>query len=372
MAKLTEPTVNIQIIEAAKAKSVHTMNKLAVDTTSVEEQLDYQVALKEDICSSHLGQAPEQLGVLGSVSSSEQLQLQQCTSVEVMAAKNLGVDGSLSRIGASPESAMLTCASEKKDEAGEDAGIEGVVLKNKKDGFRFTVDPTYNKNCENEEKLVSTEEEHAAESCVEALEEELPGERMHTEVNGKRVQFSNQVQYFEEDEEFPTGLEDCIEEEDEELDEYLPSEGLKTISDSLKRLLFEKEKCYYVQMDSSEDEMQEDEMSGKKEELADEYVVELGVVEDGVDKKASVERDDCVPSEGEMESGPHEGTQTEPSASDVSISRRPPAVRPEVTLHQLQWPQHRPCNLTSVLPSCQHTLPLIIDGKTPPSCVAAG
>lgn len=50
-AKSTEPTVNIQIIEAAKATPVHTTAKLAVKTTSAEGQLDYQVALKEDICS---------------------------------------------------------------------------------------------------------------------------------------------------------------------------------------------------------------------------------------------------------------------------------------------------------------------------------
>lgn len=312
-----------------------------------------------------LGQAPEQLGVLGIVSSSEQLQ--QCTSVEVMAATNLGLDESLSGSGALLESAVLTCASEKKDEEGEDAGIEGVVLmsKNEKDSFRFTVDPAYIKDCGKEEKLVSTEEEHAA-------------ERMHAEVNGKRVQFSNEVQYFEE--EIPTELEDCIEEEDEEMDEYSPPEGLKTISDSLKLLLFEKEKCYYVQTDSSEDELQrteEDEMNGKKEELKDEYDVELEVVEDGVDGKASAEREDCVPSEevreGEVESSPHEVTQTEPLASDVSLPRPPSAVmQPEVTLHQLQWPQPRPCNLTPALPSCRHTLPLIIDGKTPPSWVATG
>lgn len=208
---------------------------------------------------------------------------------------------------------------------------------------------------------------------MEALEQELAGERTQTEVNGKRVHFSNEVQYFEE-EEFSTELEDCIEEVDEEIDECSPLQEQKTFLDSLKPLPFKKEKYYYVQMDSSEDEIkitEEDEMDGRKEELTDEYDEEQELAEDDVD-----EREDGVPSEkvreGEMESIPHELTQTEPLASDASLTRPPPAVsQSEVTLHQLQWPQPQPCNLTSILPSCRHTLPLIINGKTP-SYVATG
>lgn len=48
------------------------------------------------------------------------------------------------------------------------------------------------------------------------------------EENGRRVHFSNEVQYFE-DEEFPTELEDCFEEMDEELDEGSPPEGQKIL-----------------------------------------------------------------------------------------------------------------------------------------------
>lgn len=367
-AKSTGPTVNIQTTEA---EPVHTTAELTVKTMSAEPaegQLDYVVTLQEDIGGNSLGDPPEQLRVLGIVPSSNQLQ--QCTSVEVMAEKwpvatNVGLDESLSGSSALRKSALLTCVTEKENgevihKEGEDAGVEGGALmsKNGKDGFRFAVDPAYIKDCEKEEKLPSTEEEHcvgeAAETCVE--EQELAGEKMQTEVNGKRVHFSNEVQYFEE-EEFSTELEDCIEEVDEEIDQCSPPQEQKTFLDSLKPLPFKKEK-YYVQMDSSEDEIkitEEDEMDGRKEELKDEYDEEQELAEDGVD-----EREDGVPSEkvreGEMESSPHELTQTEPFASDASPTSPPPAVsQSEVTLHQLQWPRPRPCNLTSILPSCRHT-----------------
>lgn len=152
-AKSTGPTVNIQTIEAAKAEPVHTTAELTVKTMSAEPaegQLDYIVTLQEDIGGNSLGDPPEQLGVLGIVPSSNQLQ--QCTSVEVMAEKrpvatNVGLDESLSGSSALQKSALLTCVTEKKDEEvihkeGEDAGVEGGALmsKNGKDGFRFTVD----------------------------------------------------------------------------------------------------------------------------------------------------------------------------------------------------------------------------------------
>uniref|UniRef100_A0A8C9XB31 FERM domain-containing protein n=1 Tax=Sander lucioperca TaxID=283035 RepID=A0A8C9XB31_SANLU len=159
-------------------------------------------------------------------------------------------------------------------------------------------------------KLPSMEEEHdkgeAAESCLQALEEDLAdcknaGERKHTEVDGKRVQFSNEVQYFVE-QEFPTELENGIEEVDEEIDEcsHAEGEGQKSFSDILKHLPSEKEKCYYAQMDSSNKEMErteEEETDGNKEELDqdfDEEELNLKLADDCDDEKAS---EDVVASE---------------------------------------------------------------------------
>lgn len=67
---------------------MHTTAELTVKTMSAEPaegQLDYVVTLQEDIGGNSLGDPPEQLRVLGIVPSSNQLQ--QCTSVEVMAEK---------------------------------------------------------------------------------------------------------------------------------------------------------------------------------------------------------------------------------------------------------------------------------------------
>uniref|UniRef100_A0AAQ4Q9X6 FERM domain-containing protein n=1 Tax=Gasterosteus aculeatus aculeatus TaxID=481459 RepID=A0AAQ4Q9X6_GASAC len=139
--------------------------------------------------------------------------LRQCASVELAAeiqppATHLELDESLS--------AVLTSAEDKIDEEGE-AFME--KHGNYSCGFTVAAAPV---GCgENEEKLLLTngehnEEEEAAESCLEALEEELlglndTGERKHTEVDGRRVQFSNQVQYFEEHV-FPPGMENGFEE----------------------------------------------------------------------------------------------------------------------------------------------------------------
>lgn len=415
-AESTGPTVNIQTTEAAQAEPVSTTAELALKTMSTEPAeggLDYVVVLQEDINDSSLRDPPvdyvtcEKSGITSIAPSSDQLQ--QCAPEELVAEKqpvatHVGLDESLSGSIAPPETEVLTLAAEKEneeviDEEGEDAGVEGQTLtsKDENDVFRFTVAPAYIRDCEKEEKLPSTEDEHsegeAVESALEALEEELAGlkdagEIEHTEVDGKRVQFSDKVQYFEEQEisteKIKKELKDGIEEVDEERDECSPAEdeGQKTFPDILKHLPFEKEKYHYAPIDSSEDEMErteEEKTDGKKEEVEEEYhekELNFKLAEDSADENASEVRGDVkvyeLLEEGENEeqdqtSSPHEVTLTEPITSDAPLTHPPPAVsQSEVTLHQLQWPQPRPCNFTSTLPSCRHNLPLIIKGKTRP------
>ncbi|KAI3374752.1 hypothetical protein L3Q82_021309 [Scortum barcoo] len=349
-AESTGPTVNIQSAEAAKAEPVCTTAELIVKTVSAEpaEAQPDCVVLREDTIGKGSGAPPADSAscvksdVVVIAPSSEELQL--CASVEQEAEKqavatHLGLDDSLSGSGAHPEFALLSSAVKKEneeaiDEEGEDVGVEGEALisKDESDSFRFTVTPAYIGDREEEEKCPSTEEEHsegeAAESCSEALAGfENARERKHTEVDGKRVQFSNEVQYFEE-EEFPTESENGIEEVDEERDECSPAEEEGRKADILKPLPFEKEKYYYVQMDSSEDEMErteEEEADGRKEELEEVYDEGELNTKLAADEKASAAREGIsaseVPKKGEKEEqdqkpGPHEVTLTEPFISD--------------------------------------------------------
>lgn len=321
-AKSTGPTVNIQNTQAAKAEQVHTAVKLAVKTMSAEGQRDNAVALQDDNWGKTSGDPPERFGVLVIVFSAKQPQ--QCTSLKmVMAdqhpvATDVGLDERLSGSSALWESAALSSVTEKEDEEGGDANTEGGVLKseNEEDGFRFTVDPSSIKE-KKEEKLLSSEEDHggeAAESWVKALEQQLAGEREQMEENGRRVHFSHEVQYFE-DEGFPAELEECVEEMDEELDEGSPPEGPKILLDCLNRRT---EEC---QMDGKVEELKID--GDKEQDLAEK-------------EKASAEREDF---------GSNELTLTEPLTSDGSLTHPPSAAsQSEVTLHRLQWPQphHQP------------------------------
>ncbi|KAF1383596.1 hypothetical protein PFLUV_G00133500 [Perca fluviatilis] len=372
----TGPTVNIQTTEAAKAEPVHTAAELTVRTMSA----DYVVVLQEDIGGNTLENPPATSGIPGNAPSLEQLQA--CASVKLVAEKqpvatHSGSDERLSGTSTSLGSAVLTLAAEKGneeviDEKGEDAGVKGMALmsQHKNDGFRLTVAHAYIRDCKKEEKLPSTEEEHnkgeAAESCLQASEVDLAdcknaGERKHTEVDSKRVQFSKEVQYFVA-QEFPTELENGIEEVDEEIDEcsHAEGEGQRSFSDILKLLPSE---CYYAQMDSSNKEMErteEEETDGKKEELDQEFDEEeqnLKLADDCDDEKAS--EDDVASeevTEEEMDKAevlkkeaikeqdqkfsPHQVTLTEPLTSDALLAPPPPAAsQSEVTLHQLRWPQ---------------------------------
>uniref|UniRef100_A0A4W6FP63 Erythrocyte membrane protein band 4.1 like 3 n=1 Tax=Lates calcarifer TaxID=8187 RepID=A0A4W6FP63_LATCA len=390
-AESTGPTVNIQTTEAAKAEPVLTTVELAVKTVSAEpaeREPGGVVMLHRDISDNSPGDPLadsvncEKSVISGTAPSLEQVQ--ECASVKAEmqpVATSLGSDESLSDSRVVPEPAVLSLAAEKEnkeaiDKEGEDAGVEWEELmsKNENYGFSFTVTPAYIRDCEEEEENSSSaEEEHkkeeAAESCVEALEDELRDlkharERQQTEVDGKRVQFSNEVQYFEE-EEFPTELEDGFEEVDE---------GHKIFPGISKPLPFEKEKYYHVQTDSSEDEMEkmeEEEMNAKGEEEPkkyDEEELDSKPKEGCVDEKASEERDVMVSEEVKLvqaevlkkeemqeqdwKSSSHELPLIEPPTSDTALTHSPPAMSQlEVTLHQLQWPKPRPCNFTTTLPS---------------------
>lgn len=390
-AESTGPTVNIQTTEAAKAEPVLTTVELAVKTVSAEpaeREPGGVVMLHRDISDNSPGDPLadsvncEKSVISGTAPSLEQVQ--ECASVKAEmqpVATSLGSDESLSDSSVVPEPAVLSLAAEKEnkeaiDKEGEDAGVEWEELmsKNENYGFSFTVTPAYIRDCEEEEENSSSaEEEHkkeeAAESCVEALEDELRDlkharERQQTEVDGKRVQFSNEVQYFEE-EEFPTELEDGFEEVDE---------GHKIFPGISKPLPFEKEKYYHVQTDSSEDEMEkmeEEEMNAKGEEEPkkyDEEKLDSKPKEGYVDEKASEERDVMVSEEVKLvqaevlkkeemqeqdwKSSSHELPLIEPPTSDTPLTHSPPAMSQlEVTLHQLQWPKPRPCNFTTTLPS---------------------
>lgn len=320
-AKSTGPTVNIQNTQATKAEQVHTAVKLAVKTMSAQGQLDNAVELQEDNWGKTSGYPPERFGVLVTAFSSKQPQ--QCTSLKMLMAEKQPVatdgelDERLSGNSALWESAALTSVTEKKDEEGGDANTEGRVLKseNEEGGFRFTVDPASVKE-KKEGKQPSSEEDHggeAAESWVKALEQ-LAGESEQMEENGRRVHFSNEVQYFE-DQEFPTELEDGI----EEMAEGSPPEGHKIL------------------LDCSNRRTEEYQMDGKVEELKT----------DGDKERDLAERDDGVaprePWEGETDFGSNE--LTEPLTSDGSLTHPPSAAsQSEVTPHQLRWgqPHHQP------------------------------
>lgn len=114
----------------------------------------------------------------------------------------------------------------------------------------------------------------------------MAGKRTHIEVYGKGVHFAIEVQYFE-DKEFPTELEVCVKEVDEETDACRPPDVQTTFPSLLKK----KKKYYYFQMDSSEDELntEENKTEGQKEEIK---IGNENLAEDGVDIKASTERKD--------------------------------------------------------------------------------
>ncbi|KAM7400245.1 hypothetical protein PAMA_004783 [Pampus argenteus] len=346
-AESTGPTVNIQTTEAAMAEAVCTTAaelELTVKTMSAEPaegKLDGAVVSQEDRDGTNLRDQPvscEKSGIPDSVELVAEMQ---------PVATSLWLDESLSDSGHLPESEVLNLAAEKGfiegiDVEGEDSGMEQEALmsKDKNDGFRFTVAAAYIRDHEQEEDLASPKEAHREEEAVElGLEEELADVGKHTEVDGKKVQFSSEVQYFEGDD-FPTKLEDDgIEEVDEEEVESSPAH---VSPDTCKYLPFEKEKYYYVQADSSEDETErvEKEETGGKKEKCDEEEIGEKLTED---EKASDVREDVRESEEEEEEegqtdvlkkekteepeqNPNQVTRPEALTADAPLTCSPPAV----------------------------------------------
>lgn len=150
-----------------------------------------------------------------------------------------------------------------------DVEVEAPMLKNGNDGFRFTL-PVYISGYGKQGELPLTEDEPDEEKIkrfLESLEKKFAafkhaGEKKHTEVKNRRVQFSDEVQFFKE---FPVKTEDGME-VDEEVVECFPvapectEDDSKKLSEMSNRLPFEKEKYYNVKMESPEDETEEAEV----------------------------------------------------------------------------------------------------------------
>ncbi|XP_069366809.1 band 4.1-like protein 3 isoform X16 [Paralichthys olivaceus] len=351
-AESTGPTVNIQTTEVAEAESAHTAAELAVTMSAEpgEGELGCIIMLHRDSSDSSSADPTadsvncEKCVIPGSAPSSEQVQ--QCASVKAEmqpVATAPGFDESLSDSSALPEPAEME-NKEAIDEEGENAGVdrESLVSENENVCINFTVTPAYIGGCEKEEKFSSTEV--AVESCLEYELTDLKHakERNQTEVDiGKRVQFSHEVQYFEE-EEVPTELKNCI----EEVDECSPAEDeeQKTSADIQKSLSFEKEKYHYPQTDSSDDEVErmegeeeeeEEEMNAKEEEAEEKFndkELNFKLEEDSIDEN-DTEGGDVVSESEVLEeatqeedwtSGQHDTNVTEPTENPRTPS--PPAM----------------------------------------------
>lgn len=311
----TGPTVNIHTTEAAKLKSVY--------TEPAEGELDCVVMLHRSVSDNSSAVLPtdpvnsEKSVILGSTSSLEPVQ--HCASVASEAemppvATVLGLDESLYECSSLLESAVLTLAAENRNEKViHEEGEGAVVLEDENYDFRYSLAAAYVRDCEKEENLSLLEkEEHNKEELeegfLEVLDVELAGlkhDRRQTEVDGRRVQFSNEVQYFK-DEQFPTELEDGIEELDEEVDQCSPAEdkGKGNFTDIFKPLAFEKEKYYHAQLDSCEDqgdrsEEEETNARGEAQEKYSDEALYMQLEDDCFGKKVFKGKEHVITSEEE-------------------------------------------------------------------------
>lgn len=184
------------------------------------------------------------------------------------------------------------------------------------------------------------------------------GEKKHTEVKNRRVQFSDEVQFFKE--EFLVKTEDGME-VDQEVVECFPVAPECTEDDSKKLSEIKKEIYYHVKMESPEDEteeaevkplavkkgvhhkydnkevnlqkMEENESEGRGDMMASEEIVEGKALEKETEVRG--------------QTSPHKGTRSELLRSHTPASNSPSAVpRLEVTLHKLQRPQPHYYRLT--------------------------
>lgn len=365
----TGPTVNIHITEAAKPKPVYKTAKLTVNTVSTERaegELDCVVVLHRAVGDDSSVILPADCGnseksvILGFASSFELVQ--QCASVPSKSempplATNLGLDESLSDSSSLLESAVLNIAAENGNkqvinEEGEGADVVGEVLVSENENYDFlAVAPAG--DCKKEDNWSSTEkEEHnkeeSAESFLEVLDVELTNlkhNRKQKEVDSKRVQFSNEVKYFKE-EQLPMTLEDGIEAFDEEIDQRSPAEdeGKGNFSDIIKPLPVEMEKYHSVQEDSSE----EINAKGEAHNKYNEEVLNMKLQEDFVDKKVFkgkecvmiLEEEEVIQAEvlekvknkeQHQKSSPQELILPEANTSNTFLHSPPTVSQPEVS-----------------------------------------
>lgn len=293
----TGPTVNIQTTEPECTTA---------ETKAAEGESDYVNVLEEDPSGDSSGD-PTDACVIESV---------ECASVDQLLATDTGSDHD-GKVSEKTEEV-------EESEGREDADLEEVVKsEDSESSFRFIVAPAV--ISEREETQPPEEEQRegeAAESCSEEVGFENHTEQ--SEVDGKRVQFSEEVQYFQ-GQDIPSELEETIEEAEEDRDEG----GQKVTSEPLP---FEKERYHHPMTDSSEDEAE----GAKEEQHVDEETEEFVKVED-VNEEPKAE-------EEVEKSRPQEETEAPTSACDDLEPS--PVSKLEVTPRQLQWPPPQSCNFT--------------------------
>lgn len=254
-AKSAGPTVNIQTTEAVHAEQSHPTAELTAAVVLAEAAkrvLDYAVMPQSEMCGCRVGDEESVFPDCATFLKNEPRASLQVKAERQPVAKHLGVDENAGELSLST-----------------DVEVEAPMLKNGNDGFRFTL-PVYISGYGKQGELPLTEEEPDEENkrFLESLEKKFAdfkhaGEKKHTEVNNRRVQFSDEVQFFKE--EFPVKTEDGMV-VDEEVVECFPvapdhrEDDSKKLSEMSNRLPFEKEKYYHVKMESPEDETEEAEV----------------------------------------------------------------------------------------------------------------
>ncbi|CAI5640232.1 unnamed protein product [Oreochromis niloticus] len=335
-AKSAEPTVNIQTTEAVRAEQSHPTAELTAAVVLAEAAkrvLDYAVMPQSEMCGCRVGDEESVFPDCATFLKNEPRASLQVKAERQPVAKHLGVDENAGELSLST-----------------DVEVEAPMLKNGNDGFSCNL-PVYISGCGKKGELPLTEEEPDEDEnkrFLDSLEKKFAdfkraGEKKHTEVNNRRVQFSDEVQFFKE--EFPVKTEDGMK-VDEEVVECFPVAPERTEDDSKKlsemsnRLPFEKEKYYHVKMKSPEDETEEAEdkpLDVKKaaHQKYDKKEVKLQKMEENEsevrgDMMASEEIVEGKALEKETEArgrtSPHKGTRSELLRSHTPASNSPSAV----------------------------------------------
>uniref|UniRef100_A0AAZ1XR74 Uncharacterized protein n=1 Tax=Oreochromis aureus TaxID=47969 RepID=A0AAZ1XR74_OREAU len=334
-AMSAEPTVNIQTTEAVRAEQSHPTAELTAAVVLAEAAkrvLDYAVMPQSEMCGCRVGDEESVFPDCATFLKNEPRASLQVKAERQPVAKHLGVDENAGELSLST-----------------DVEVEAPMLKNGNDGFSCNL-PVYISGCGKKGELPLTEEEPDEDEnkrFLDSLEKKFAdfkraGEKKHTEVNNRRVQFSDEVQFFKE---FPVKTEDGIK-VDEGVVECFPVAPERTEDDSKKlsemsnRLPFEKEKYYHVKMKSPEDETEEAEdkpLDVKKaaHQKYDKKEVKLQKMEENEsevrgDMMASEEIVEGKALEKETEArgrtSPHKGTRSELLRSHTPASNSPSAV----------------------------------------------